>query len=279
MIGACIAKILPTWCQKTRIWRKFQPNFGTLPAMVQIFGILNVTPDSFSDGGDFFDPTAAIAHAAKLFSDGAAVVDVGGESTRPDADPISPEQEWQRVGSVLDLLCKNFEQKISLDTRHPETAQKFFELGGTILNDVSGCRDPRMRALVAQWGATVVVNHFPGANAPEVHRQHIDSPLQVRDELLARWDELLAAGVAADRIILDPGIGFGKTMPCNLELLKFAALVPEIDVLIGHSRKRFLGEHRFEISKNLEAAQIAADAGAKFLRVHDVKPHSDLFFP
>lgn len=254
---------------------------GTLPAMtVQIFGILNVTPDSFSDGDDFFDPAAAIAHAAQMIADGADILDVGGESTRPDAEPITPAAEWKRVEPVLKLLSNKFAQqkrvKISLDTRHAETAEKFFALGGMILNDVSGCADPRMRDLVAAAGVTVVVNHFPGADAVAVHAQKIDSVAQVQDELLIRREQLVAAGVAAERIILDPGIGFGKTMPCNHELLKFASLVPDIDVMIGHSRKRFLGSDRFKIQSNLEAAQIAVDAGTKFLRVHDVKPHADL---
>lgn len=244
---------------------------------VQIFGILNVTPDSFSDGGNFLDPEKAIVHAEKMITDGADFLDIGGESTRPNATPISPAEEWRRVASIIKSLINNFEQKVSLDTRNVETAENFFASGGKFLNDVSGALDPRMREAVAAAGATVVVNHFPGADATEVHAQQIDSVAQVQDELLARRDELIVAGVTADRIILDPGIGFGKTMPCNHELLKFAGLVPEIDVMIGHSRKRFLGEHRFEIQPNLDAAKTAVDAGAKFLRVHDVKPHADLF--
>ncbi len=237
---------------------------------IKFFGILNVTPDSFSDGGEFLDMEKALEHAHTLILDGADFIDIGGESTRPNAAPINSTQEWERVGSILEQLVKAYPGQISLDTRNVETAEKFLDLGGTILNDVLGFQNPEMRALAPKF-ETIILMHFPGETVEDVHFQQIDSPEQVRDELLKRKAELLEAGVSADAIILDPGIGFGKTMECNRALLKFGELLPDEHVLIGHSRKRFLGDDRFEIEPNVEAGKIAIDSGAMYLRVHDIK--------
>jgi dihydropteroate synthase len=243
-----------------------------------IFGILNVTPDSFSDGGEFFEPEAAISRVREMINEGASFIDMGGESTRPMATPVSPEEEWNRAERVvLEFLSDlDVRSKISLDTRHWETAEKFFRSGGEVLNDVSGVGDERMQELVARFAKKVIVGHFPGKTLAEVHEQKIDSVNQVCDELLARHKELICAGIAPEAIILDPNIGFGKTMECNLELLKIATLLPGHEVMIGHSRKRFLGEHRYEIEPNLAAAQIAINSGARYLRVHDVWEHAHL---
>ncbi|MCF7917824.1 dihydropteroate synthase [Candidatus Gracilibacteria bacterium] len=243
----------------------------------QIFGILNVTPDSFSDGGKFLDEKLALDQAQKLFDDGADFVDVGGQSTRPGSPDIPWQKEWEREEIILKTLLKTYPNKISLDTFHPETARRFFELGGTILNDVSGFGNSCMRDIAPQF-AMIIVNHFPGKTVDEVHEQKICSINQVRDELLFRKEQLLQSGVSASAIVLDPGIGFGKTMELNWELLKFPLLVPNERVLIGHSRKRFLGEKRFEIDTNLCAARRALDMGAAFLRVHDVFEHRKLIF-
>ena len=244
---------------------------------MKIFGILNITPDSFSDGGEFFDPQKAFVRAEQMFAEGADFVDVGGESTRPGAEEVSSKQEWDRVGTVLKILLEKFPGKISLDTRHPETAKRFLQLGDTILNDVSGFRDSQMIELAVRFSSVVIVNHFPGDTPGEVHKKLIDSAEQVRDELLQKKKELLVAGVLPENIILDPGIGFGKTRDLNWKLLEFATLVPDEKVMIGHSRKRFLGENRFKIERNLEAAKIAVDRGAAFLRVHDVATHIHCF--
>ena len=237
---------------------------------VKLFGILNVTPDSFSDGGLFFNTEKALEHAKQLFVDGADYIDVGGESTRPNASSITPEKEWGRVGEIVEALIQKYPGKVSLDTRNVETAEKFLALGGTILNDVSGFQNPAMRELAPKF-KKIIVMHFPGKTVEEVHKQQIDSVDQVREELLKRKKELIQAGVKAENIILDPGIGFGKTMECNRALLKFAEILPEESVLIGHSRKRFLGEHRFDVDCNREAGKIAIAAGAEYLRVHDCK--------
>ncbi len=241
----------------------------------EIFGILNVTPDSFSDGGKFFTPEVAIAHAEKMIHDGASFIDIGGESTRPNATAVSPEEEWDRVENVVSNLLEkpDFQHRISLDTKNWETAANFFHVGGEILNDISGVADPRMQELVAQFAKKVIVGHFPGESLAEVHEQKIDSVNQVCDELLLRYEELIRVGISSDAIILDPNIGFGKTMECNWELLKFGEWLPEYNVMIGHSRKRFLGEHRKEVEPNLEAAKLAMDSGARYLRVHDVYEH------
>ncbi len=243
---------------------------------VKIFGILNVTPDSFSDGGAFLVTEKALAQAEKLFTDGADYVDVGGQSTRPGAVEISWESEWERVRGVIEALLEKYPDQISLDTKHWQTAENFLSLGGTVLNDVSGFQDPRMIEVAAEFQPMCIVNHFPGKTADLVHEQKISSINQVREELLSRKADLLRSGVSAEKIILDPGIGFGKTMELNWELLEFSALVPEEKVLIGHSKKRFLGEHRFEMKPNLEAAKIAVEAGAWGMRVHEVVEHREL---
>jgi len=235
----------------------------------QIFGILNITPDSFSDGGMFFSKEKAIEQANKLIADGANFIDIGGESTKPNAVEISADQEWERLENVLENLFQaGFSPIISLDTKNHLTAKKFLKLGGKILNDVSGFNDPQMRDLAPNF-KKIIVNHFPGKTLREVHEQKINSINQVIDDLANRKEELIKAGVDWKKIILDPGIGFGKTTELNWQLLEIAKLLPNEQILIGHSKKRFLGENRFEPEPNIEAAKIAIQSGCKFLRVHD----------
>lgn len=245
--------------------------------MTQIVGILNITPDSFSDGGQFVDPARAIAHAEQLFSEGAAIVDVGAESTRPNAEKLSDTQEWQRLEPVLEDLISKYPGRISLDSYHPATMERALELGRVIMNDVTAFHNPAMRDIAVEYMARVIVSHLPGT---DIQAAHTDMPVttveQVRDDLLITAHELESRGLPRENIILDPGIGFGKTMEVNWELLKFAALVPEYNVMIGHSRKRFLGEQRMEIEPNLAAGRIAIEHGAAFLRVHDVASHARL---
>lgn len=245
--------------------------------MVKIFGILNITPDSFSDGGRFDSLETALAQATKLFSDGADFVDVGGESTRPGAQELSPAEEWERLAAFFAAVTTDVSaaemrldiEHFSLDTRKPDLAQKFLRLGGQIINDVSGFQDPRMIETVAAYDGWGIVNHFPGQTIAEVHEQKICSINQIQDELLTRKQAMVQAGIDPKKIILDPGIGFGKTMALNEELLTFAALVPHEKVMIGHSKKRFLGENRSEKAPNVAAAKTAVTSGAWALRVHD----------
>jgi dihydropteroate synthase len=246
--------------------------------MVQLVGILNVTPDSFSDGENFLDPTAAIEQAEQLFADGASLVDVGAESTRPNAEVLTDDQEWGRLEPVLKELIPKYPGKISLDTYHPATVKKAYEIGPVIINDVTGFNDLAMRELAASLQSTVIVSHLPSGMT--IQQAHESTPIttvqQVKDELLARAKMLEGLGLNRDRIILDPGIGFGKIPEVNQQLLTFASLVPQYKVMIGYSRKRFLGEHRMDIEPNLEAGKVAASSGAVYLRVHDVAGHASL---
>lgn len=241
----------------------------------KLVGILNVTPDSFSDGGQFFDPEKAIVQAKKMFGEGAYWVDVGGESTRPGAEELTPEQEWNRIKDVLKPLVQNFPNKISLDTKNWRTAHKFLRLGGNIINDVSGGCDPRMAETVASVNGKIILNHFPAWTTKEVHEQKISSMSQVVDDLMMAKEMFVSEGVDPNKIILDPGIGFGKTIELNWKLLKFGAVLPDERIYIGYSKKRFLGADRFEIEPNLTAAKIALENGAEFLRVHDVGEHTE----
>lgn len=240
--------------------------------MTQLIGILNVTPDSFSDGGKYDSTEAALVQARQLLADGATWVDVGAESTRPNAETITVETEWERMKAFWQAVLdsKDLEiEKFSLDTRNPSTAQKFLALGGGIINDVSGFQDPSMIDLAVKYQATCLVNHFPGKSVEEVHEQNISSIEVVKADLLVKAAEMIERGVARDKIILDPGIGFGKTLTLNEALLDFSAHVPSWPVLIGHSKKRFLGDDRYEKDVNVAAGERAAKAGAAYVRVHD----------
>ena len=238
---------------------------------VKIFGILNVTPDSFSDGGRFNELEAALIQTEDLFSAGADFIDVGAESTRPGARELSADEEWGRLEFFLDSCLRrngNLRQ-FSLDTRKPELARKFLKMGGQIINNVSGFQDPEMIEVVAAYDAWAIVNHFPGRTITEVHEQKTYSINKIQDELLSKKNEMTLAGIDPEKIILDPGIGFGKTVELNWELLKFASLVPDEKVMIGHSKKRFLGDDRYKKTPNVEGAKVAIESGAWALRVHD----------
>lgn len=253
--------------------------------MVELVGILNITPDSFSDAGLFVETSRAVARAQELFAQGAAIVDVGAESTNPKSSPITISEEWRRLRPVLAQLYKEYPGRISVDSFHPENIRRIAEQIGTdfIVNDVTGMNSSSMRAAVAQYGLRCIVSHLPARFGTDIHAAHknadMDDEQDVVDELLARRAQLEALGVPRERIILDPGIGFGKTMPLNERLLKFAARVPDAEVMIGYSRKRFLGEHRMELAPNLVAGKTAIRAGARYLRVHDVIGHRELLEP
>lgn len=245
--------------------------------MVQLVGILNVTPDSFSDGNLFLEPTAALKQADKLFADGAGLVDVGAESTRPGAIPLTAAEEWQRLEPVLTELVRKYPGQISVDTYHPETAEKALALGDVIINDVTGMNNPAMVQLVITHKPRVIVSHLPGVDIQAAHQGKLVDDIElVKRELVERAALLQSKGLAKEKITLDPGIGFGKTAELNRELLEFPRLVPDFPVMIGYSRKRFLGINRMELAPNLEAGRVAIKAGAAFLRVHDVAGHRPL---
>lgn len=242
--------------------------------MFKLVGILNVTPDSFSDGGIYNQPDNAILRAKQLFKDGASVVDIGAESTRPSAKPLSDSAEWSRLTPILQVLLARYPGKISLDSYHPMTIKKALSLGPVIVNDVSGLNNPEMVEVVCALKPNIVISHLPDMDIQEAHRQKpVTSVSQVRNDLLQKASLLERRGVPHESIILDPGIGFGKTMELNWELLQFAEQVPDYDVMVGYSRKRFLGELRMELTTNIEAGKIAIAHGAKYLRVHDVAGH------
>lgn len=252
---------------------------------VQLVGILNITPDSFSDGGEYVQSGVAVARAQQLFADGAAIVDVGAESTNPRSQPLSPDEEWQRLEPVLAELLPAFPDKISLDSYHSETVARAAKQFGPhfIANDVTGMNDPAMREVVAKYKLRCIVSHLPARFGTDIAAAHRDATLSdeqtVLQELSTRRAQLMALGVPQTDIILDPGIGFGKPPELNRKLLAFAKLVPDSPVMIGYSRKRFLGEQRFETAPNLAAADVAAKNGAAYLRVHDVAMHAaHLFF-
>lgn len=247
--------------------------------MVKLVGILNITPDSFSDGGQFDDPAKSLQRAAQLFNDGASKLDVGAESTRPGATPLTPAEEWARLEPVLPLLMERYPGQLSLDTYHPETARRALQLRNIVINDVTGLTNPKMIGVIAEFGAKCIVSHLPTSDIQAAHSGELVGDIQVViDDLLARASILRAEGQEADEIILDPGIGFGKTPELNRQLLEFARYVPEYKVMIGYSRKRFLGEDRLELAPNLAAGRIAIAAGAAYVRVHDVAGHQQLLY-
>jgi dihydropteroate synthase len=245
--------------------------------MVELVGILNITPDSFSDGGQFVLPELAIAHADKMLEEGASLIDVGAESTRPNATPLTSDEEWQRLKSVLKILIPRYPGIISLDSYHPETIERAFGIGPVIVNDVTGLNNPEMMKLVVKLKATVIISQLPDITLAEAHHSMPVSTIkEIRNDLLNKAEKLQSMGHDKSRIILDPGIGFGKTMDLNRQLLKFAQEVPDYNVMIGYSRKRFLGINRMDPDPNLKAARVAIASGAKYLRVHDVALHTRL---
>lgn len=241
----------------------------------ELVGILNVTPDSFSDGGLHFGAAAALKHAEQLFQDGAALLDVGAESTRPNAAALTDDEEWGRLQPILPELLRRYPGKISLDTYHPETVRRAAALGSFIVNDITTFVNAAMITAAAEFGLACIASHLPlrfGGDIQAAHGGPLSDDIdQVRDELLQQKARLLGAGVK--EVILDPGIGFGKTPELNRQLLGFAETVPDETVMIGYSRKRFLGDDRMQLEPNLAAGRIAIATGARYLRVHDVAGH------
>ena len=243
-------------------------------------GIVNVTPDSFSDGGKFLDADAAVAHAKQLVADGADLLDIGGESTRPRAVDVSAAEEIARVLPVIRGLVGEVDVPLSIDTRKSSVAQAAIDAGAEIINDVSGLEaDPQMVAVAASTGAGVCVMHMQGTPQTMQDRPaYGDVVAEVHGYLQRRRDALVAAGIDSARICLDPGIGFGKMFEHNQALLEHCGALHELGapILVGHSRKRFLGQllgndaaDRTQATNGVALA-LAAD-GVQVLRVHDVR--------
>jgi dihydropteroate synthase len=248
--------------------------------MTLVMGILNVTPDSFSDGGRWASTDAAIAHAFELTAQGADLIDVGGESTRPGAARVTPADEQARVVPVIAELARQG-IPVSVDTLNSETARAAAAAGATIVNDVSGgLADPLMASVAARTGLTYIAMHWRGhAREMDALAHYGNVVTEVRDELAARVAALVAAGLSRDRIVLDPGLGFAKRAGHNWELLAHLDAFDELGlpVMVGASRKRFLSEVTGAdapiAARDLPTAVIsvlAAQAGAWAVRVHDV---------
>ncbi len=242
-------------------------------------GIVNVTPDSFSDGGEFLDPKAAVAHGLRLLEQGAAILDVGGESTRPGAEPVDEAEELRRVAPVIEQLAVRVKVPISVDTTKVEVARAALKAGASIVNDVAADRgDETLWKLVAETGAGYVCMHRQGTPQTMQHNpQYADVVREVGDFFLERLKRLDDCGMARDGIILDPGIGFGKGLKHNLQLLgalrEFTAW--QRPVLVGVSRKSFIGrllgtELAARLPGALACASQAVAAGAQIIRTHDV---------
>jgi dihydropteroate synthase len=244
-------------------------------------GIVNVTPDSFSDGGRFLNTNAAVAHALQLIAAGADSVDIGGESTRPYAEPVGAQEELNRVLPVIEQLAGQVEAPISVDTSKAVVARAAVDAGAEIINDVTGLEgDPDMVQAALDTSAGVCVMHMQGTpQTMQDNPTYTDVVAEVRDYLRARRDALIVAGVARERICLDPGIGFGKTHEHNIALMAHCYELHSLGcpVLVGHSRKGFLAKligdkEADRTSATVGAALSLAVQGVQIVRVHDVRP-------
>lgn len=251
-------------------------------------GILNITPDSFSDGNEFLRLNEAVAHAEKMVTDGADILDVGGESTRPGGEPVSAEQEIERVIPVIESLASRFEIPISVDTTKSEVAKAAIDAGASIVNDISALRfDFFIADAAAQTGAGLVLMHSRGTPAT-MHRLTpvADIMHEVTSSLGASLKMAERRGVARDSIVIDPGIGFGKSQDQNLELIaklaELQAAFSDLPILIGPSRKSFIGrllagtdEEAVPVTDRIHGTMasvaVAVMKGARLVRVHDVK--------
>ena len=247
-------------------------------------GIVNVTPDSFSDGGLYLEPDAAVAHGTRLVEEGAAMLDVGGESTRPGAAPVEEAEELGRVLPVLERLAERVDARLSIDTTKLGVARGAIAAGASVVNDVSAFRfSPELAGLVADAGADCVLMHMLGEpRTMQEDPRYDDVVSDVRAFLEERLAFAVAEGVPEEQVWLDPGIGFGKTVEHNLELLDRLDEIVAIGqpVVVGTSRKSFLGKltgrsERDRLGGTIATNVLAFERGASVFRVHDVAPVSD----
>ncbi len=251
----------------------------------RLMGVVNVTPDSFSDGGLYLDPSTAIAHGLELEAEGAAILDIGGESTRPGAAPVSKEVELRRVLPVIEgLVSAGTKAQLSIDTYKSAVATAALQAGATLINDVTALRgDPEMAGIVAAAGADCCLMHMLGEpRTMQRDPRYEDVVNDVKEFLLERMAFAIDQGVAEERILLDPGIGFGKTIEHNLELLRRIDELVAVGqtVVIGTSRKSFLGkltgrEVQDRIAGTIATNVLAYERGVRVFRVHDVAPVHD----
>ena len=251
--------------------------FGEIPC---IMGIVNVTPDSFSDGGHFFTPNTAIEHALRLEDEGADILDFGGESTRPYSQPVSTDDELSRIVPVLEALVGRLSIPISIDTSKSEVARAAIGLGAEIINDVTGLEhDPEMIGIAVTTQVGVCAMHM--RDTPQTMQNdptYTNVVAEIYDYLAARDAALLSAGIAPERVCLDPGIGFGKTHEHNLELIRASRTFLSLNrpLLVGHSRKGFIGnlignKDADRAAGTLGVTLVLARLGVQIVRVHDVQ--------
>ena len=243
-------------------------------------GVLNVTPDSFSDGGLFADTEDAVAHGVRLADDGADIVDIGGESTRPGAEPVHVEEELRRVIPVVEgLHASRPDIVLSIDTRHSLVANEAVAAGAAIVNDISGGHDPAMLRVVRDTDAGLVLMHMRGDPHTMQDEPHYDDVVaEVHEFLRERVEAAVFAGITSEHLCVDPGIGFGKDLGHNLALLRAIERFRDLDaaVLVGASRKRFIGalsevdEPAARLEGSIAAAVLSVAFGADIVRVHDV---------
>ncbi len=267
------------------IWR-FRDRSFDLNRRGLIVGIVNTTPDSFSDGGSFFDPESAVAHGLRLGEEGADILDVGGESTRPGADPVEETEELHRVIPVIRELRARCGLPISVDTFKAAVAEAALAAGADIVNDVTALRDPMMGRVVAAARAGLILMHMRG----EPRTMQLD-PSYPQDDVVGevakflseRREAALGFGVDAASIILDPGIGFGKTVAHNLALIRGIPRLAQLGapLMIGHSRKSFLGkvtgvgDPAARLASGTAVTALARESGARLFRVHEASPHRE----
>ena len=256
--------------------RQFEFRF---PRPTLVMGIVNVTPDSFSDGGQFLDPRQAVAHALELVEQGAEVLDIGGESSRPGATPVSETEELRRAIPVIEQLAPRVRVPISIDTMKPAVARAALAAGASIVNDVAANREPDdLWRAVADFGAGYIAMHMQGTpQTMQINPTYADVTREVTEFFRGRLLRLKEAGVAAEHVVLDVGLGFGKSLEHNLQLLasleRFTKL--ERPLLLGASRKSFIGRlHPAEAAErlpgSLACACLAVEAGVQIIRTHDV---------
>ncbi len=267
------------------IW-KFGRRSLDLSSRGLIVGIVNTTPDSFSDGGSFFDPESAVAHGLRLGEEGADILDVGGESTRPGADPVDEAEELRRVVPVIRQLRARCDLPISVDTSKAAVAEAALAAGADIVNDVTALRDPMMGGVVAAGRAGLILMHMRG----EPRTMQLD-PAYPEDDVVGevakflseRREAALGFGVDAASIILDPGLGFGKTVGHNLALIRGIPRLVRLGapLMIGHSRKSFLGkitgisDPSARLASGTALTALARESGARLFRVHEATPHRE----
>lgn len=246
-----------------------------------VMGVVNITPDSFSDGGRFLDPEAAVSHARQLAAEGADILDLGGESTRPGAAPVSEQQELERLLPVLHRL-QDLKIPVSVDTRRSGVMKAVLAAGASMINDVQALTEPYALEAVAATGCAVCLMHMKGQPATMQQEPRYDDVLrEVKAFLKEAVRKARFAGIGQDRIVVDPGFGFGKTAAHNMTLLRRLSELSDLPIVAGLSRKSTLGKLtgrpvQERLAGSLAIALLALERGAKILRVHDVKETRDV---